>query len=52
MTAKYSGLNKRRIQRRQKSDRRADIRWEPTKQERRKGQGQRKEDGWQAPKKD
>ena len=51
MAVKHTGLEKRRIQRRAKSDRRDNIRWEPSKAERRKTQGRRKEDGWQVSKK-
>lgn len=51
MAVKHTGLEKRRVQRRQKSDRRGDIRWEPDKQDRRKNQGKRKDDGWQVSKK-
>jgi len=41
----YTGPERRSDQRRKKSDRREDIRFEPGKDDRRQGKGRRKSDG-------
>jgi hypothetical protein len=41
----YSGVERRRMQRRVKHDQRTQVRWEPGKADRRKGHGRRATDG-------
>ncbi|GAA4501919.1 hypothetical protein [Pseudaeromonas paramecii] len=40
----YTGPERRRGERRQQTDRRKDIRWEPDKEDRRQSPGRRKDD--------
>ncbi|WP_286340419.1 MULTISPECIES: hypothetical protein [unclassified Ferrimonas] len=47
MTDQQPQQERRSINRRQNSDRRQYLRWEPGKKERRRGWGRRKEDGLQ-----
>jgi hypothetical protein len=51
MSAKTKPRDKRWGERRQKSDRRQDVRWEPEKSVRRDGSGRRQGDGWDVSKK-
>jgi hypothetical protein len=51
MSVKTKPRNKRWGERRQKSDRRQDVRWEPEKSARRAGGGRRQGDGWDVSKK-
>lgn len=46
---KYTGVERRRDQRRKKNDRRDQVRWEPKKDERRHGHGRRATDGLRRP---
>jgi hypothetical protein len=45
----YEGAEKRRLTRRSKGDRRDLVRWEPDKNDRRKGHGRRSTDGLKRP---
>ena len=41
----YNGVERRRMERRIKNDQRKQVRWEPNKPDRRKGNGRRAADG-------
>jgi hypothetical protein len=46
---KYTGVERRREERRKSNDRRDLVRWEPKKEERRRGNGRRISDGLRRP---
>jgi hypothetical protein len=46
---KYTGVERRREERRKSNDRRDLVRWEPKKDERRRGNGRRTSDGLRRP---
>ena len=45
----YSGVERRRMERRTKGEQRNQVRWEPKKSDRRKGHGRRATDGLRYP---